>query len=70
MSDSATFFGDSTLTELEGRLLEIYDGLKEILKRDDCPPCVLFSVKQSLAALYPAVNDLGLAYEYLFDYGV
>lgn len=65
-----SYIGDEELTEVEGKLLEIYEGVKELLRRDDCPPCVHFSLRQALAALYPAVNDLGLKYEYLYEYGV
>lgn len=70
MSQEVGYLGDEKLTELEGKVLDIYEGLKELLQRDDCPPCVLFSARQALAAIYPAVNDLGLKYEYLYDYGV
>ncbi len=70
MSESATMLGDEPLTEVEREVLGIYQSLKDLLKRGDLPPCVSFSAKQALAAIFPAVNDLGLEYEFLFDYGV
>ncbi len=70
MPKAAGYLADEQLSEVESRVLEIYDGLKELSQRNDCPPCVLFSVRQALAAMYPAVNDLGLKYEYLYEYGV
>lgn len=62
--------GTVELTEVESKVLAIYDDLKELLQRDDCPPCVLFAARQALAAIYPAVNALGLRYEFLVEYGI
>ena len=33
-------------------------------------PCVAASIKQALAALWVAVNDLGIDYEQIYDLGV
>jgi len=54
----------------EDKLLEIYAGLRQLAARDDLAPCVTANVRSALAALYNAVNDLGLDYEHLLDVGV
>ena len=54
----------------EDKLLEIYAGLRQLAARDDLAPCVTANVRSALAALYNAVNDLGLDYEHLLVVGV
>ncbi len=58
------------LTELEQRIKSVYDELKSLAARDDAPPCVAANIKQALAALWVAVNDLGIDYEQIYDLGV
>jgi hypothetical protein len=36
----------------------------------ELPPCAARNLRVSLAALWQVVNDLGLAYEPLYEYGV
>jgi hypothetical protein len=50
--------------------LRIYTDLKRLLARDDLPPGVRANAEQALSALWQIVNDLGLAYEFLYDLGV
>jgi hypothetical protein len=51
-------------------VLEIYCALKVLLQRDDLPPGVRASAEQALSAMWQAVNNLGLEYEFLYDLGV
>ena len=48
------------LTDTERALLTTYDDLKALLTRDDLSPCVEANVKESIACLWQAVNDLAL----------
>ncbi|MBI4320795.1 MAG: hypothetical protein HY675_20070 [Chloroflexi bacterium] len=67
MTREVTILGDETLTEVEGKVLSIYQDLKDLLRRPDLSPCVLFNARQALADMYPIVNDLGLLHEHLID---
>jgi hypothetical protein len=58
------------LTEQEQELLRVYEDLKRLAARDDLPPCAARNVRQSLAALWQATNDLDLQFEQLYDLGV
>ncbi len=49
-----------TLTVVEIGLLEAYENLLSMLRRDDLSPCVAANVKEAVAALWNAVNDLAL----------
>jgi hypothetical protein len=51
-------------------LLRIYEDLKTLLERDDLDPAIRASLVQALANVSLAVQDLGLAYEMLYDLGV
>lgn len=57
---------DATETEL----LQTYRRLRELVAREDLPPCVAANLKHALAYCWNAVNDLGLEYEHLLDVGV
>lgn len=69
-SRSATFLGDQKLTDVEVQILSVYNTLKELLRQEDLSPCVEMSLRQALAAMFPAVNALGLEYEFLYEFGV
>jgi len=58
------------LTDLEQQVKAVYDQLKSLAAREDCPPCVAASARQALASMWVAVNDLGIAFEQLYDLGV
>lgn len=58
------------LTGAEAAVLASYEQLKELIRRDDLPPCAAANLRAALACAYNAVNDLGLAYEHLLDDGV
>lgn len=58
------------LTADEAELMELYARLRSLAARDDLAPCVSANVRAALAAVWNAVNDLGLDYEHLLDVGV
>lgn len=58
------------LTADEAELMELYARLRGLAARDDLAPCVSANVRAALAAVWNAVNDLGLDYEHLLDVGV
>ena len=70
MSQQIGYLDGERLSEAESKALAIYEELKALLARDDLPPCLLFGAREALAAFYPAVNNLGLVYEYLQEYGI
>jgi hypothetical protein len=70
MPQESVTSGAVELNEVENKVLAVYDGLKDLLQRDDAPPCVTFAARHALATLYPAVNALGLRYEFLIEYGI
>ena len=49
----------SPLTDAEAKLLSTYESLKELLG-ESLSPCARANVKEALAALWIAVNDLAL----------
>jgi hypothetical protein len=57
-------------TEVEERVLDVYQSLKALAARDDLPPCAARNVRKALAALWQATNDLDLQFEQLYDLGV
>ncbi len=61
--------GNAT-TEVEREVLALYGGLKELVGRTDIPPCVARNARKALACLWQSVNDLGLEYEQLSEFGV
>ena len=48
------------LTGFEKELLATYEALKALLRHDDLAPCASANVKDAIAALWNAVNDLAL----------
>ncbi|HEX9990418.1 MAG TPA: hypothetical protein VGE45_18310 [Chloroflexia bacterium] len=58
------------LTEDERELLDAYQMLKELARREGLPPCAARNVKQALSAMWQATNDLGLQFEQLYEVGV
>ena len=58
------------LSEQEQEILAAYDALKSLAARDDLPPCAARNIRQALASLWQATNDLGLQFEQLYEYGV
>ena len=48
------------LTEAEAALMAAYDTVKALLERDDLVPAVEANVKEAVASLWQAVNDLAL----------
>ena len=62
--------GDGARTEFDTTLLRIYADLKDLLAQRDVDPGVRASLVQALANISLAVQDLGLAYEMLYDLGV
>src|SRR5258706_5074664 len=58
------------LTEQEQELLNVYDALKKLAAQDDLPPYVARNVRQALASMWQATNDLDLQFEQLYDLGV
>lgn len=67
-----------TTTDLLGRpldateqeLLQAYDALKRLARRETLPPCAARNVRKALACLWQATNDLQLQHEQLYDLGV
>ena len=57
------------ISDDERTLLRIYEDLKALLARDDLDLAVRASLVQALANVSLAVQDLGLAYEMLYDLG-
>jgi hypothetical protein len=58
------------LTPAETELLDLYDRLKDLLRRDDLEPCTRAAARNALAALWNGVNDLALEHEQLIDLGL
>lgn len=58
------------LSEQERGMLAAYEALKALAARDDLPPCAARNIRQALASLWQATNDLGLQFEQLYEYGV
>ncbi len=57
------------LSEVEAQVLSLYENTKSLLSRTDLAPLVEANLRQSLASLWQIVNDMGLAFEQLCDYG-
>ncbi len=54
----------------EQEILDAYEALKRLAARDGLPPCAARNIRQALAAMWQATNDLGLQFEQLYEYGV
>jgi hypothetical protein len=57
-------------TEWNAQVLASYRQLKALVERDELPPGVRTNLEQALSALWQAVNNLALDYEFLYDLGV
>ena len=57
----------SQMNETEARVRQVYEALKE-LSRDEAP-CVAKNAQRALAVVWQIMNDLGLEFEQLYDYG-
>ncbi len=69
MNDSHDLIGTPT-TVVERELLDVFARLRTIARREDLAPCAASNVKFALAAVFQAVNDLGLVFEPTDDVGV
>ena len=58
------------LSTEEQELLDVYEALKKLAAQTDLPPCAARNVRQALASMWQATNDLGLQFEQLYEYGV
>lgn len=54
----------------ETTALEIYRSLKTLAADPQAPPCVTANARRALASVWQIVNDLGLSFEQLYEYGV
>lgn len=70
MTTSTTDLLGKPLSEQEQEILAAYETLKNLAARDDLPPCAARNVRQALASLWQATNDLGLQFEQLYEFGV
>jgi hypothetical protein len=59
----------SELTEVESRLLAVYEELKSLCG-EELPPNAHANVRAALALMHNAVTGLALDYEHLSDLGV
>ena len=59
-----------SLTAQEQELLNIYEALKRLARRDDLPPCAARNVRRALSSMWQVTNDLDLQFEQLYDVGV
>ena len=59
MSDAKDVLGNP-LTAAEQDLMGAYERLLALLERDDLPPSASSNVKEAIACLWQAVNDLAL----------
>ena len=51
-------------------MLDVYEALKSLAAHDDLPPCAARNIRQALASIWQATNDLDLQFEQLYDLGV
>ncbi len=58
------------LTDQERALMQVYQQLKDLVARDDLPPCAARNARKALATLWQATNDLSLQFEQLYELGV
>ncbi|MDP2727015.1 MAG: hypothetical protein Q8P59_05690 [Dehalococcoidia bacterium] len=54
----------------EVKALEVYQSLKALASDAQAPPCVVANARKALASVWQIVNDLGLAFEQLYEYEV
>jgi hypothetical protein len=70
MTTQTTDLLGKPLSIAEQEILASYEALKQLAARDDLPPCAARNIRQALAAMWQATNDLGLQFEQLYEYGV
>ena len=70
MSTQTTDLLGKPLSTSESEMLAVYEALKKLAAQPDLPPCAARNVRQALASLWQATNDLGLQFEQLYEYGV
>ncbi len=56
--------------DLEKKVLQTYELLKELIVDPESPPCIKANAQKALACMWQVVNDLDIAHEQLFEYGV
>jgi hypothetical protein len=66
MADDTDLLG-TPLVEHEREILRVYQELKALAGCSDLPPCVARNVRQALASMWQATNDLDLQFEQLYD---
>ena len=54
----------------EARILEVYDGLRELAGDESLPPIAQANARAALALMHNVVNGLALDFEHLTDLGV
>lgn len=69
MSANTDLIGNP-LEASEAETLEVYRRLRELIGREDLPPCAAANLRHALAFCATVVGDLGLEYEHLLDSGV
>lgn len=70
MSTQTTDLLGKPLSASESEMLTTYEALKKLAAQPDLPPCAARNVRQALASMWQATNDLGLQFEQLYEYGV
>ena len=58
------------VTESEIQIHQAYELLKDLVAREDLPPCAQRNISKALACLWQVTNDLDLQYEQLYHLGV
>ncbi|MBI2953391.1 MAG: hypothetical protein HYY30_03695 [Chloroflexi bacterium] len=58
------------VTDLERKVLQAFELLKELCVDPEATPCVKANSQKALASVWQIANDLGLAHEQLFELGV
>jgi hypothetical protein len=66
MADPRTDLLGGDLSEDELAIVDVYERLKALCARD-LPPVAAANLEHALAAVYNAVNGLGLIHEHLVD---
>ena len=56
--------------DTEARLRALFDELRNLLQTPGLSPCVAGNLRVALAAVWQVTNDLGLAFDQVYDLGV
>ncbi len=70
MTTQTTDLLGKPLSTAEQEILDVYEALKKLAAQTDLSPCAARNVRQALASMWQATNDLGLQFEQLYEYGV